>query len=123
MTVTPVRTPRGAHWDAVKPERITTDGDDKMAWTIRRAPERGDHPDNNWIAEEDGTARARIMFVKGVWVVTFPDASALNWHCATSEHGLDRCIGYVRGIERAATVHAKESRVSDRMSSIGRASR
>ncbi|MDE2105420.1 MAG: hypothetical protein KGL39_49795 [Patescibacteria group bacterium] len=41
------------------------------------------------------------------WAVSFAaGASAFNWDASS----LDRAIGYVRGIERAAQVHAEETR-------------
>lgn len=64
--------------------------------------------------------RARIMEVKGTWIVTFPDAPAFNFHCSTMNDGFDRCVGYVRGIERASIVHANETRAAKRERGAGR---
>lgn len=83
-----------------------------MAWIIRKMSNEAFADGQFFVVQNRDEVRARIGYVKGTWMVTFHDAPALDWQVSTAptEDGLERCIGYVRGIERATQVHAAETR-------------
>jgi hypothetical protein len=78
-----------------------------MAWKIRKVDGDLAH-----VVEDTGGLVATITYGRGAWQVAFVDAKAFDWQVATAPlgDGLERCVGYVRGVERAAEVHARETR-------------
>jgi hypothetical protein len=74
-------------------------GESPMPWKIRKIGE------DNFAVENDASELvATISESKATWFVKFSDPvmSAFDWDCTTMRDGFDRCVGYVRGIERAA---------------------
>lgn len=89
-----------------------------MAWTIRKID--GGH----WVATDGDEVRARITLTPSASQppaarITFPRAPAFDNDLGGTDlaEATARAIGYVRGIERAVEVNARETRGS--LASIG----
>jgi len=58
----------------------------------------------HWVAMNGKEVRARLTYGRGIWLITFPSSPGFDWQVPEPEiqqEGLDRAIGYVRGVERA----------------------
>lgn len=77
-----------------------------MGWIIRKTSDP-----NRYLVNGDGELKATIISGAVYWVVVFEGAQALDCDDCPS---FEWAAGYVRGIERAVAVHAKETRLGPR---------
>lgn len=76
-------------------------------WTIRRMTDTH-RPFVRFVAVDGDEEKATIEERGLRHQVKFNGAPALNWECDT----IDKAHGFLRGVERAAQVHAKETRTA-----------